>query len=100
MGYRRTFRNTWVPKRQGTDENVDVDVPEAEDEPECEEVDAEAMEFHIDADLTDDLPIIPSPTRVPNPTFSFDTRFTAFEKRMIAMHEGRKKVLQESVTSM
>ncbi|KAB1228103.1 hypothetical protein CJ030_MR4G013705 [Morella rubra] len=104
MGYRRTFRNTWVPKLQGNDEdeNVDedVDVAEAEDEPEGEEVDAEAMEFDIDADLADDPSIIPSPTRVPNPTSSFDTRFAAFKERMIAMHEAQKKFLQESVTSM
>ncbi|KAB1206321.1 hypothetical protein CJ030_MR7G011814 [Morella rubra] len=95
MGYRRTSRNTWVPKRQGSDEDEDVDedVAEDEDEPEGEEVDAEAMEFDIDADLADDPPIIPSPTRVPDPTSSFDTRFTAFEERMTAMHEAQKKFL-------
>ncbi|KAB1205778.1 hypothetical protein CJ030_MR7G028037 [Morella rubra] len=46
------------------------------------------------ADLADDPPIIPSPTRVPDPTSSFDTRFTAFEERMTAMHEAQKKFLQ------
>ncbi|KAB1220626.1 hypothetical protein CJ030_MR3G009424 [Morella rubra] len=51
------------------DEDVDV---ETKDEPEGEEVDAEAMEFDVDADLADDPPIIPSPTRVPDPTSSFD----------------------------
>ncbi|KAB1217443.1 hypothetical protein CJ030_MR4G018360 [Morella rubra] len=61
MGYRRTSRNTWVLKRQGSDEDEDVDVAEAEDE----DVDAKAMEFDVDADLADDPPIIPSPTRVP-----------------------------------
>ncbi|KAB1223413.1 hypothetical protein CJ030_MR2G012410 [Morella rubra] len=58
------------------------------------------MEFDIDADLADDPPIIPSPTRVPDPTFSFDTRFIVFEERMTAMHKAQKKFLQESVTSM
>ncbi|KAB1216112.1 hypothetical protein CJ030_MR4G020682 [Morella rubra] len=67
MGYRRTSRNTWVPKRQDSDEDEGVAVAEAEDEPEGEEVDAEAMEFDVDADLADDPPIIPSPTRVPDP---------------------------------
>ncbi|KAB1209802.1 hypothetical protein CJ030_MR6G013206 [Morella rubra] len=70
------------------------------DKPESEEVDAEAMEFDIDADLADDPPIIPLPTRVPDPTSSFDTQFTAFEERMTAMHEAQKKFLQESITSM
>ncbi|KAB1215746.1 hypothetical protein CJ030_MR4G020424 [Morella rubra] len=39
MGYRRTSRNTWVPKRQGSDEDEDVDedVAEAEDEAEVRE---------------------------------------------------------------
>ncbi|KAB1215597.1 hypothetical protein CJ030_MR4G001647 [Morella rubra] len=60
MGYRRTSRNTWVPKRQDSDEDEGVDVAEAEDEPEGEEIDAEAMEFDVDADLADDPPIIPS----------------------------------------
>ncbi|KAB1208137.1 hypothetical protein CJ030_MR7G013006 [Morella rubra] len=93
MGYRRTLRNMWVPKRQASDEDVpeeddeDVDV---EAEAEAEEIDAEAMEFDVDADLADDPPIIPSPTRVPDPTSSFDTRFTAFEERMTAMHERRR----------
>ncbi|KAB1208130.1 hypothetical protein CJ030_MR7G013013 [Morella rubra] len=100
---RRTSRNMWVPKRQASDEDVpeeddeDVDV---EAEAEAEEIDAEAMEFDVDVDLADDPPIIPSPTRVPDPTSSFDTRFTAFEERMTAMHEMQKKFLQESVTSM
>ncbi|KAB1212960.1 hypothetical protein CJ030_MR5G005106 [Morella rubra] len=104
MGYRRTSRNTWVPKRQASDEDVpeedeDIDV-EAEDEPEGEKVDAEAMKFDIDVDLADDPPIIPSPTKVSNPTSSFDTQFTTFEERMTTMHEAQKKFLQESVTSM
>ncbi|KAB1202626.1 hypothetical protein CJ030_MR8G005832 [Morella rubra] len=63
MGYRRTSRNTWVPKHQDSDEDDGDAVAEAEDEPEGEEVDAEAMEFDVDADLADDPPIIPSPTR-------------------------------------
>ncbi|KAB1202679.1 hypothetical protein CJ030_MR8G012631 [Morella rubra] len=44
MSYRRTSKNTWVPKRQGSDEDEDVDedVAEAEDELEGEEVNAEA----------------------------------------------------------
>ncbi|KAB1209546.1 hypothetical protein CJ030_MR6G018865 [Morella rubra] len=50
MGYRRTSRNTWVPKRQDSDED-EVIVAEAEDEPEGEEIDAEAMEFDVDADF-------------------------------------------------
>ncbi|KAB1212910.1 hypothetical protein CJ030_MR5G010210 [Morella rubra] len=39
MGYRRTSRNTWMPKRQASDEDEDVDedVAEDEDEPEGEE---------------------------------------------------------------
>ncbi|KAB1203279.1 hypothetical protein CJ030_MR8G019417 [Morella rubra] len=32
MGYRRTSRNTWVPKRQDSDEDEGVAVAEAEDE--------------------------------------------------------------------
>ncbi|KAB1212973.1 hypothetical protein CJ030_MR5G025784 [Morella rubra] len=67
---------------------------------EGEEVDAEAMEFDIVANRGDDPPIIPSPTRVPDLTSSFDTQLTAFEERMTAMHEAQKKFLQESVTSM
>ncbi|KAB1221420.1 hypothetical protein CJ030_MR2G013144 [Morella rubra] len=97
MGYRRTSRNTWVPKRQDSDEDEGVAVAEAEDEPEGEEVDAEAMEFDVDADLADDPPIIPSPTRVPDPPSSFDTRFTAFEARMTAMHEAQNKFIQDSL---
>ena len=87
-----------MPKRQASDEDMpekddeDVDV-EAEDEPEGEEVDAEAMEFDVDADLADDTLIIPSPTRVPDPASFFDTRFTAFEARMTAMHEAQNKFL-------
>ncbi|KAB1223041.1 hypothetical protein CJ030_MR2G022356 [Morella rubra] len=55
MGYRKTSRNTWVPKRQASDEDVEdddehIDV-EVEDEPEGEKVDAEVMEFDVDADL-------------------------------------------------
>ncbi|KAB1215599.1 hypothetical protein CJ030_MR4G001649 [Morella rubra] len=99
MGYRRTSRNTWVPKRQDSDEDEGVAVAEAEDEPEGEEIDAEAMEFDVDADLAAD-PIIPSPTRdsdLPSPS---DTRFTAFEARMLAMHEAQNKFIQDSLTSM
>ncbi|KAB1216060.1 hypothetical protein CJ030_MR4G009604 [Morella rubra] len=100
MGYRRTSRNMWVPKRQAIDKDVpeeddeDIDV-EAEDEPEGEEVDAEVMEFDVDADLADDPLIIPFSTRVPDPTSSFDTRFTTFEERMTAMHEAQKKFFQK-----
>ncbi|KAB1226474.1 hypothetical protein CJ030_MR1G014056 [Morella rubra] len=83
MGYRKTSRNQWVPKRQASDEDEDVDddkdVAKAENEPEGEEVNAEAIQFDVDTDLVDDPPIIPSPTRVPDPTSSFDTWFTAFE---------------------
>ena len=92
MGYRRTSSNTWVPKRQDSDE--------AEDEPAGEEIDAEAMEFDVDADLAADPPTIPSPTRdsdLPSPS---DTRFTAFEVRMLAMHEVQNKFIQDSFTSM
>ncbi|KAB1212924.1 hypothetical protein CJ030_MR5G010224 [Morella rubra] len=91
MGYRRTSRNTWVPKRQDSDEDEGVAVAEAEDEPEGEEV---------DADLADDPPIIPSLPEFPTLPSSFDTRFTAFEARMTAMHEAQNKFIQESFTSM
>ncbi|KAB1222984.1 hypothetical protein CJ030_MR2G020035 [Morella rubra] len=93
------------PKRQASDEGVpeeddeDVDV-EAEDEPKGKEVDAEAKEFDVDVDLADDPPFISSPTRVPNPTSSFDSQLTAFEERMTAMHKALKKFLQESVISI
>ncbi|KAB1202509.1 hypothetical protein CJ030_MR8G022024 [Morella rubra] len=100
MGYRRTSRNTWVPKRQDSDEDEGVVVAEAEDEPEGEEVDAEAMEFDVDADLAADPPIIPSPTRDSDLPSSSDTRFTAFEARMLAMHEAQNKFIQDSFTSM
>ncbi|KAB1206327.1 hypothetical protein CJ030_MR7G011820 [Morella rubra] len=96
MGYRRTSRNTWVPKvrvvmrmrmlmRMWLRMRMSLRV---------RRLDAEAMEFDVDADLADDPPIIPSPTRVPDPTSSFDTRFTAFEERMTAMHEAQKKFIQ------
>ncbi|KAB1200360.1 hypothetical protein CJ030_MR0G007573 [Morella rubra] len=84
MRYRKTSRNKWVPKHQASDEDVledddeDIDV-DAEDEPEGEEVDVEAMVFDVDADLADDPSIIPSPTRVSDPTSSFDTWFTTFK---------------------
>jgi hypothetical protein len=127
MGYRRTSRNTWVPKHQASDEDEpeeadeefeDVDEPaeadedlEAEDELAGEEVDAEAMEFDIDADLADDPPFIPSPTSAPDHTFSLESRFTAFEHRMDSRfttfeqrmddrHEAQQKFLHDSVTSM
>ncbi|KAB1215881.1 hypothetical protein CJ030_MR4G010994 [Morella rubra] len=76
---KRTSRNIWVPKHQDSDENEGVALAEAKDELEGEEdsdedegvaaeadelegeeVDAEAMEFDVDADLADDPPIIPS----------------------------------------
>ncbi|KAB1206092.1 hypothetical protein CJ030_MR7G005996 [Morella rubra] len=82
------------------DDNKDEDVVEAEDEPEGEEVDAEAMEFDVDADMVDDPPIIPSPTKVPDPTSSFDTQFIAFKWRITTMHEAQKKFLDERFTSM
>ncbi|KAB1213005.1 hypothetical protein CJ030_MR5G016138 [Morella rubra] len=100
MGYRRTSRNTWVPKRQDSDEDEGDAVAEAEDEPEGEEIDAEAMEFDVDADLAADPPIIPSPTRDSDLPSSSDTRFTAFEARMLAMHEAQNKFIQDSFTSM
>ncbi|KAB1226527.1 hypothetical protein CJ030_MR1G018156 [Morella rubra] len=74
MGYRRTSRNTWVPKHQDSDEDEGVAVAEAEDEPEGEE------RFR--------------------PPSSSDTRFTAFEARMLAMHEAQNKFIQDSFTSM
>ncbi|KAB1202410.1 hypothetical protein CJ030_MR8G004403 [Morella rubra] len=83
MGYRRTSRNTWVLKRQDGDEDDSDAVAEAEDEPEGEEIDAEAMEFDVDADLAADPPTIPSPTRDSDLPSSSDTRFTAFEARML-----------------
>ncbi|KAB1209801.1 hypothetical protein CJ030_MR6G010437 [Morella rubra] len=70
MGYRRTSRNTWVPKCQDSDEMM-KDVDEAEDEPEVR--------------------------RVPDPTSSFDTQFTIFKERMTAMQEAQKKFLEESL---
>ena len=100
MGYRRTSRNTWVPKHQDSDEDEGDVVAKAEDEPEGEEIDAKAMEFDVDADLAADPPIIPSPTRDSDLPSSSDTRFTAFKARMLAMHEAQNKFIQDSFTSM
>ncbi|KAB1228066.1 hypothetical protein CJ030_MR4G024746 [Morella rubra] len=60
---------------------------------------AEAMEFDVDADLAMILPLfLPLPEI--RPPSSSDTRFTAFEARMLAMHEAQNKFIQDSFTSM
>ncbi|KAB1209437.1 hypothetical protein CJ030_MR6G027696 [Morella rubra] len=114
MGYRKKSRSNWVPKNQDTDdedEDKDMEVPndihdedanvaEVEDEPEGKEVDAEAMEFDVDANLVDDPPVIPSPTRVPDPPTSLSARFTSFEERITTMHEVQRKFLEDRVTYM
>ncbi|KAB1215957.1 hypothetical protein CJ030_MR4G023643 [Morella rubra] len=46
------------------------------------------------------LPFIPSPTRDFDLPSSSDSRFTAFEARMLAMHEAQNKFIQDSLTSM
>ncbi|KAB1209478.1 hypothetical protein CJ030_MR6G018857 [Morella rubra] len=55
------------------------------------------MADKVDADMADNPAIIPSPTRVPDPTSSFDTQFTTFEERLTNMHEVQKKFLEESL---
>ncbi|KAB1205503.1 hypothetical protein CJ030_MR4G026805 [Morella rubra] len=81
MGYRKNSRSNWVLENQDIDDgdgdeevpddidDEDEDVAEAEDEV----VDAESMEFDIEAGLADDPRLISFPTRVPDPPTSLST---------------------------
>ncbi|KAB1211689.1 hypothetical protein CJ030_MR6G022461 [Morella rubra] len=81
-------------------DDEDEDVAKVEDEPEGEEVDAEVIEFDGNADVADNPPVPPSPSRVPDPTTFLSARLTTFEERVSTMHEEQRKFLEERVTSI